>query len=49
MRSKRLGERFGIEVGDIDPRVYWRMTDNWLELTVRFLGSRPRHPRIKDR
>jgi hypothetical protein len=22
---------------EMHPRVYWRMTDNWLELTVRFL------------
>lgn len=21
-----------------EPRVYWRMTDNWLELTVRFVA-----------
>ena len=45
---QRLKDRFGLDVGDIDPRVYWRMTDNWLELTVRFLvpdhGVRP----IKD-
>src|SRR4051812_22369560 len=34
---KRLEDEFGIPVGEIDPRVYWRMTDNWLELTVRFL------------
>jgi small-conductance mechanosensitive channel len=46
--AERVKGRFGIDVGDIDPRVYWRMTDNWLELTVRFLapdhGVRP----IKD-
>jgi small-conductance mechanosensitive channel len=45
---ERLKDEFGINVGDIDPRVYWRLTDNWLELTVRFLtpdhGVRP----IKD-
>jgi small-conductance mechanosensitive channel len=34
---ERLRDRFGIDVGDVDPRVYWRLTDNWLELTVRFL------------
>ncbi|MES2120958.1 MAG: mechanosensitive ion channel domain-containing protein [Pseudomonadota bacterium] len=34
---QRLEEQFGVDVGDVDPRVYWRMTDNWLELTVRFL------------
>jgi len=34
---KRLENDFGVTVGDVDPRVYWRMTDNWLELTIRFL------------
>lgn len=46
--EKRLKDEFGIDIGDVDPRVYWRITDNWLELTVRFLapdhGIRP----IKD-
>jgi small-conductance mechanosensitive channel len=45
---ERLRNEFGIEVGDVDPRVYWRITDNWIELSVRFLvpdhGARP----IKD-
>lgn len=45
---ERLHDRFGIEVGDVEPRAYWRLTDNWLEVTVRFLvpdhGSRA----IKD-
>jgi small-conductance mechanosensitive channel len=44
----RLDDRFGLEVGQIDPRVFWRLTENWVELTVRFLapdhGVRP----IKD-
>jgi small-conductance mechanosensitive channel len=45
---KRIGENFGIEVGEIDPRVYWRLTDNWLELTVRFLLPDHGGRRIKD-
>ena len=35
---RRLEERFGVDVGEIDPRVFWRITEDWLELTVRFLG-----------
>ena len=35
---ERLEKRFGIDVGEIDPRVFWRITEDWLELTVRFLG-----------
>ena len=46
---KRLEERFGIEVGDIDPRVFWRITENWMELTVRFLGPDHGIRKIKDR
>ena len=45
---KRLHERFGIHVGEIDPRVYWRITDNWLELTVRFLAPDHGIRDIKD-
>ena len=33
----RLQERFGVEPIDLEPRVYFRITDNWLELTVRFI------------
>jgi len=33
---------------DVKPRIFWRMTDNWLELPLRFL-SRDRHTReLKD-
>lgn len=46
---KRLGERFGIEIGHIDPETYWRITDNWLEITVRFLAPDHGIRRIKDR
>src|SRR5690348_15595464 len=29
---RRLENRFGIEVGEIEPRVFWRITENWLEM-----------------
>jgi small-conductance mechanosensitive channel len=45
---ERLKDQFGIDVGEIDPRVYWRMTDNWLELTVRFLAPDHGIRLIKD-
>jgi small-conductance mechanosensitive channel len=45
---QRLKDQFGIDVGEIDPRVYWRMTDNWLELTVRFLSPDHGGRNIKD-
>ena len=44
----RLEERFGIEVGDVDPKVFWRITQDWLELTVRFLAPDHGVRNIKD-
>ena len=32
-----LQQRFGVEPIDLVPRVFYRITDNWLELTVRFI------------
>jgi small-conductance mechanosensitive channel len=28
---------YGVDLGRLEPRVFYRLTDNWLELTVRFL------------
>jgi small-conductance mechanosensitive channel len=46
---QRLEGQFGIGVGDIDPQTYWRITDNWLEVTVRFLAPDHGIRQIKDR
>lgn len=32
-----LRRRYAAAPGDFEPRVYWRMTDNWLEMTARFV------------
>ena len=32
-----LQQRFGVEPLELAPRVFYRITDNWLELTVRFV------------
>jgi small-conductance mechanosensitive channel len=32
-----LERRYFISVDDLTPRVFWRLTDSWLELTVRFI------------
>ncbi|EDY17550.1 MscS Mechanosensitive ion channel [Chthoniobacter flavus Ellin428] len=34
---QRLRDKYGLEQLDLDPSVYYRITDNWLELTLRFL------------
>ena len=46
--ADRLENRFGLNMGDIEPKVYWRLTDNWLELTVRFLSPDHGTRDIKD-
>jgi small-conductance mechanosensitive channel len=33
----RLHRMYGVTVDDAQPRVYTRLTDNWLEMTLRFL------------
>lgn len=46
---KNLEQRFLIQPGDLKPHVYWRITDNWLELTVRFLSKTHDVRGLKDR
>ena len=45
---RHVQERFGIDVGDIKPAVFWRITENWLELTVRYLAPDHGGRSIKD-
>jgi small-conductance mechanosensitive channel len=46
--SAELQRNYGIRIGDIEPKVYWRLTDNWLELAVRFLSPDHGTREIKD-
>ena len=34
---KELERRYVLKRSDLDPQIYWRLTDNWVEMTVRFL------------
>ena len=34
---REMERRYVMKRADLKPRVYWRLTDNWLELTVRFI------------
>ncbi len=43
-----MKNRFGIEPMDLRPRVFYRITDNWLELTVRFVVGTHQIRVIKD-
>jgi small-conductance mechanosensitive channel len=45
-----LQKRYDLPAPSIEPRVYYRLTDNWIELTVRFFvsdhGTRERKDRM---
>ena len=43
-----MQERFNIVPIDLEPAVYYRITDNWLELTVRFLTTTHQIRKVKD-
>jgi small-conductance mechanosensitive channel len=43
-----LERRYVMKRSDIHPRVYWRLTDNWLELTVRFICAESGIREVKD-
>lgn len=43
-----LQARLGIEPIELDPRVFFRITDNWLELTVRFIAATHQIRGVKD-
>ncbi|WP_204101335.1 mechanosensitive ion channel family protein [Occallatibacter savannae] len=45
----RLKERFFVEQADIEPKVYLRITDNWIELAVRFLCGTHHVRGLKDK
>ena len=46
---ERLKERFFIEEADIHPKVFLRITDNWVELAVRFLCGTHKVRALKDK
>jgi small-conductance mechanosensitive channel len=46
---ERLHRSYFIEAPDLEPRVFLRITDNWVELTIRFLCSTHAIRRLKDR
>jgi small-conductance mechanosensitive channel len=46
---RELERRFAMKRQEMVPKVYWRMTDNWLEMTVRFLAEDHGVRDLKDR
>lgn len=45
---KKLQTDYYVEISDFEPRVFYRITDNWLELTVRFIVGDHKVRVIKD-
>ena len=46
--ARELQRRYFLATPEFDPRVYWRITDNWLELTVRFVTHEHGVRAVKD-
>ena len=46
---RELQRRYPVELAGLDPRVFFRITDNWLELTVRFVAEVHGVRTLKDR
>jgi len=46
---KQLPEKYLIEPGDLEPRVFVRLTDNWVELSLRFMVETHGVREVKDR
>ena len=45
---RELERRYFMRRADMGPRVYWRLTDNWLEMSVRFLARDSGIRELKD-
>jgi small-conductance mechanosensitive channel len=45
---RRLEEQYGLDHESLEPRVFWQLTDNWLELSVRFVVPEHGIREVKD-
>jgi small-conductance mechanosensitive channel len=45
---KQLTNQYFMAAPDVTPKVYWRLTDNWVELTVRFIAPTHGVRELKD-
>ncbi len=44
-----MRSRYAMADASLDPAVYWRITDNWLELSLRFVVRHRGVRSVKDR
>lgn len=45
---KKLEDDYFVNINDFEPKVFYRITDNWLELTIRFIVSEHKVRDVKD-
>ena len=45
---REFRRRYFLDSADLEPRVYWRLTDNWLDLSVRFVTRERGVREVKD-
>ena len=45
---RQMERRYFVTAGEMRPAVFWRLTDNWLELTVRFIAPTHGVRELKD-
>jgi small-conductance mechanosensitive channel len=45
---RQLRRHYFVDPADLQPRVFWQLTDNWLELAVRFVVPQRGVREIKD-
>jgi small-conductance mechanosensitive channel len=45
---KEMERRYFIRAANMKPKVYWRLTDNWIELSVRFIAKGHGVRELKD-
>ncbi len=46
---RRMNDEYHLDLEALEPRVFWRITDNWLELSLRFLAHDRFTRELKDR
>jgi len=44
-----MQSRYALADASLEPEVYWRLTDNWLEMSLRFLVGSRGVREVKDR
>ena len=45
---RHMQDQYALQIQDLDPRVFYRLTDNWLELVVRFVVKEHGVRDVKD-